>query len=123
MVRIETPGSVPLAQALERIGYEMTTDIRGDNRMIWRIQAKSQSPQRNRPSVALMLARGGIYHAPMFDYSLDHAQDVPKARLINILVDEQQDEVQFSFEGEADPSQMRFIKLSTEYTRETWGSI
>ena len=121
LVKVETPGSIRLDQALERIGYEMSSDILGDKRVIW-VQAKAHSPQRNRPIVALTLEAGGIYHAPMTDHSLGIEQAL-KARLISILVNESEDEVQFSFEGEADPIEMRFIKLSTKYTREKWGSI
>ena len=62
MVEIEAVGGVGLEGTLQVIGYEMTSQMREEGRIIW-IHAKVRNPN-SVPSIALKLSKDGLFHAP-----------------------------------------------------------
>lgn len=121
LVKIETAGDIGLETALQRIGFEILSDLPSGTSDIL-ISVRPILKPNSDATVVLVLSKGGIFHVPRSDgYFKD--KEAPPARLIGVNVHDLKKQVQFSFEGVADPLERRFIKLQTGYSREDWGSI
>ncbi len=120
MVEVETPGNIGLVQALQRVGYEITSQMEEEGEIV-QIQARVRNPNNVPSSVALVFSEEGIFHASKYDSFGDKSLS-SKVQLIKISVGNNE-EVEFYFKGVKDPSSRRFIKLATSYNRQLWGNI
>jgi len=121
LVKVETGGNIGLETALQRIGFEILSDLPSDTEDIL-ISVRPILKPNSHATVVLVLSRGGIFHIPQRDEYFED-REAPPARLTMVSVYDLKKQVQFSFEGVDDPKERRFIKLQTEYSREDGGSI
>src|SRR3989304_7810598 len=76
---VATEGNIPLENALEKLGYGITSFLTGGERIIL---IRPRSVNRGRPdTIALRLSLGGLYHSPEYDLTVPKSSEVPAERL------------------------------------------
>jgi hypothetical protein len=107
-------GQGGLLERLHSIGYDMTTQGREGGRIVWIHADYDTTLPRNAPSVALIITKNGLLHAPKFDEFRD--EGLAEAKLVKIEVPQYEKGVRLSFEGLHSKDGDRVIKLATVHT-------
>ena len=113
---VATEGNIPLENALEKLGYGITSFLTGGERII---VIRLRSVNSGRPdTIALRLSLGGLYHSPEHDLTVPKSSEVPAERLVRVEVSDLFSYSEFTFKSVSPKVGIRMVKLKTLHQME-----